>query len=77
MITSPLLALTADVCADGGAPHARGLHEIVARESFNEGYDFQDVTKEERNVANDAAFFHLFYYTVAGKSKNHFLSFFF
>lgn len=38
-------------------PHARGLHEIVARESFNEGYDFQDVTKEERNEAKDAAFF--------------------
>lgn len=39
-------------------PHARGLHEIVARESFNEGYDFQDVTKEERNVAKDAALFY-------------------
>lgn len=52
MATSP----RAFVCACA-RPQARGLNASVAGESFDEGYDFQDVTKEERNVAKDAVFF--------------------
>lgn len=58
-------------------PDARGLHEIVARESFNEGYDFQDVTKEERNEAKDVAFSGLFHFSFAGNKEKVVLSFYF